>query len=149
MLACSSQKPRPCSLGEEGMSNCGSVKGLFILSPSSPPLMCLLCQCRTYGHNGMVSPSVKLLVLNWISPFAALQFLIFPLLVVVSDVVFHVTAPCYLSPASLCPACSIFLRHAQGFLFLSPLSGFLNVFLQALPLPFVPARAVYLHRVSK
>lgn len=40
---------------------------------------------------------------------------------------------------------NIFLRHTQGFLFLSLLSGFLNVFLQALLLPFAPARAVCLH----
>lgn len=48
---------------------------------------------------------MKLLVLNSISPFAALLYFFFLFSVLVSDVVLHVTAPCYLSPASLCPAC--------------------------------------------
>lgn len=81
LLTSPSQKPpgtgcrSPCSLGEEGISKGGGVRGLFILYSSFPPLhVPLLSVPGLYGHNGMVSLSVKLLVLNWIGPFAALQF---------------------------------------------------------------------------
>lgn len=78
---------------------------LFLLSIC--PLLSVL---DLYEHSGMVllSVSLKLLVLNWISPSCSSSIFLlffFFLPVLVSEAVLRGTAPCCLSPAPLFHVC--------------------------------------------
>lgn len=83
--------------------------------------MPLLSVLDLYGHNGMVSLSVKLLDLNWIGPFAALQFFFFFLnQCLLVKLFFMSQLPVMSHPLPSVLLVCVFLRHSQGFLLLSP-----------------------------